>query len=115
MMKKILLAVVLCGGFGLTSVSAQQAEGRLPGYLQAEKFTKSKLDKMLFSTTVDPHWFQQGNNFWFEYKTSEGTFWYVVDPVARTMNLLFDRDELAAQLNPSFPLAHVSSNPSCSS
>lgn len=44
MMKKILLAVVLCGGFGLTSVSAQQAEGRLPGYLQAEKFTKSKLD-----------------------------------------------------------------------
>ena len=29
MMKKILLAVVLCGGFGLTSVSAQQAEGRL--------------------------------------------------------------------------------------
>ena len=50
MMKKILLAVVLCGGFGLTSVSAQQAEGRLPGYLQAEKFTKSKLDKMLFST-----------------------------------------------------------------
>lgn len=59
MMKKILLAVVLCGGLGLTSVSAQQAEERLPGYLQAEKFTKSKLDKMLFSTTVDPHWFQQ--------------------------------------------------------
>jgi dipeptidyl-peptidase-4 len=53
MMKKILLAVVLCGGLGLTSVSAQQAEERLPGYLQAEKFTKSKLDKMLFSTTVD--------------------------------------------------------------
>ena len=48
-MKKILLAVVLCGGLGLTSVSAQQAEERLPGYLQAEKFTKSKLDKMLFS------------------------------------------------------------------
>lgn len=39
---------------------------------------------MLFSTTVDPHWFQKGNNFWFEYKTSEGTFWYVVDPAAKT-------------------------------
>ena len=48
MMKKILLAVVLCGGLGLTSVSAQQAEERLPGYLQAEKFTKSKLDKCCF-------------------------------------------------------------------
>ena len=28
----------------------------------------------------------------------EGTFWYVVDPVARTKKLLFDRDELASQL-----------------
>ena len=91
MMKKILLAVVLCGSFGLTSVSAQQAEERLPGYLQAEKFTKSKLDKMLFSTTVDPHWFQQGNNFWFEYKIGEGKFWYVVNPSAKRKELLFDR------------------------
>ena len=63
-----------------TSVSVRRQEGRLPEYLQAEKFTKSKLNKMLFSTTVDPHWFQQGNSFWFEYKTSEGTFWFVVDP-----------------------------------
>ena len=54
MMKKILLAVVLCGGLGLTSVSAQQAEERLPGYLQAEKFTKSKLDKMLFALYLTP-------------------------------------------------------------
>ena len=51
MMKKILLAVVLCGGFGLTSVSAQQSEERLPGYLQAEKFTKSKLDSFLLLWT----------------------------------------------------------------
>ena len=98
MMKKILLAVVLCGSFGLTSVSAQQAEERLPGYLQAEKFTKSKLDKMLFSTTVDPHWFQQGNNFWFEYKIGEGKFWYVVNPSAKRKELLFDRERMASQL-----------------
>ena len=65
---------------------------------QAEKYTQEKLNTMLFSTVVDPHWFQKGNNFWFEYKTSEGTFWYVVDPAARTKKLLFDRDELASQL-----------------
>ena len=53
---------------------------------------------MLFSTTVDPHWFQQGNSFWYQYKTSEGTFWYVVNPAAKTKSLLFDRDEIAAQL-----------------
>ena len=53
---------------------------------------------MLFSTEVTPRWFPTGNRFWFEYKTSEGTFWYVVDPDARRKTPLFDRDELAAQL-----------------
>ena len=74
------------------------AQERLPEYLQAEKFTREKLNTMLFSTTVDPHWFPVGNDFWFEYKTSEGTFWYVVDPDARRKTLLFDRDELASRL-----------------
>lgn len=73
-------------------------QNRLPEYLQAEKFTQSKLNNMLFSTTVDPHWFQKGNSFWFTYKTSEGTFWYVVNPTARSKELLFDREQLASQL-----------------
>ena len=34
---------------------AAKAQERLPEYLQAEKFTQSKLNTMLFSTTVDPH------------------------------------------------------------
>ena len=74
------------------------AQNRLPGYLKAEKFTQEKLSTMLFSTTVDPYWFQTGNCFWYQYKTSEGTFWYVVDPSRKTKTQLFDRDEIAAQL-----------------
>ena len=74
------------------------AQNRLPGYLKAEKFTQEKLSTMLFSTTIDPHWFQTGNCFWYQYKTSEGTFWYVVDPSRKTKTQLFDRDEIAAQL-----------------
>lgn len=97
-MKKLLLAAVLCSGFCLPNVFGAVGEERLPEYLQAEKFTKAKLETMLFSTKVDPHWFQQGNCFWFEYKTSDGVFWYVVDPAAGRKELLFDRDELAAQL-----------------
>ena len=49
----------------------------------AERFTASKLENMLFSTTVDPHWFKSGEKFWYSYKTSEGTRWYVVDPATR--------------------------------
>ena len=80
---------------GMAGLKAQE---RLPEYLQAEKFTQSKLGTMLFSTVVDPHWFGQGSKFWYEYKTSDGNFWYVVDPFARKKELLFDRDKLASEL-----------------
>ena len=80
---------------GMAGLNAQE---RLPEYLQAEKFTQSKLGTMLFSTVVDPHWFGQGSKFWYEYKTSDGNFWYVVDPFARKKELLFDRDKLASEL-----------------
>ena len=53
---------------------------------------------MLFSTTVDPHWFQQGNRFWYEYKTSNGRVWYVVDPVMKKKTPLFNLDKLAAEI-----------------
>ena len=96
MKRMFMMALAVTGLMGTST--ALKAQERLPEYLQAEKFTQDKLKTMLFSTTVDPHWFQQGNNFWYEYKTSEGTFWYVVNPNTRSQSLLFDRDEMAAQL-----------------
>ena len=95
-MRKYRFPFFLIAGLCVAGISL--AQERLPEYLQAEKFTGEKLKNMLFSTVVDPHWFQEGKRFWFEYKTSEGNFWYVVDPVARTKTPLFDRDKLAAQL-----------------
>ena len=89
--------LMVSAGLFLISIGVQ-AQERLPEYLQAEKFTSDKLRTMLFSTTVDPHWFQQGNSFWYTYKTSEGTFWYVVNPNTRSKQLLFNREEIAAQL-----------------
>ena len=94
-MKRFWMMFVLFGGLFMNGLPAQE---RLPEYLQAEKFTSDKLRTMLFSTTVDPHWFQQGNSFWYTYKTSEGTFWYVVNPNTRSKTLLFNREEMAAQL-----------------
>ena len=94
-MKRILMTILAVSCLGTALAHAQE---RLPEYLQAEKFTQEKLNTMLFSTTVDPHWFQKGNCFWFEYKTTDGTSWYVVDPAKRTKTPLFDRDELASQL-----------------
>ena len=97
-MKKILTLIAILTGLCLSARQEADAQARIPEYVQAEKFTQDKLSTMLFSTTVDPHWFRKGNSFWYEYKTSEGKFWYVVDPSAKTKKPLFDRDEMASQL-----------------
>ncbi len=67
-------------------------------YAMAERFTASKLNNMLFSTSVDPHWFPSGEKFWYSYKTGKGTSWYVVNPATRKRTPLFDNDRMAAQL-----------------
>ena len=64
----------------------------------AERFTADKLQNMLFSISVDPHWFKSGEKFWYSYKTSEGTRWYIVDPATRKRTELFDHDKLASEL-----------------
>ncbi|MDO4214926.1 MAG: DPP IV N-terminal domain-containing protein [Bacteroidales bacterium] len=93
-MNKTLFLALLLSVCGL----AAKAQERLPEYLQAEKFTQSKLDNMLFSTKVSPNWMQKGSKFWYSYKTTKGTQWYVVDAATRSQKELFDLDELAAQL-----------------
>ncbi len=101
MKKRVLLAMLAAGLLHTPTISSQQtspANETIPGYTMAQRFTKEKLNHMLFSTQIDPHWFQKGNGFWYSYKTSEGNAWYVVDPAARTKRPLFDLDKLASQL-----------------
>ena len=93
--KSFLSICLLCG----TAVSMfGQKSTEIANYTLAERFTKDKLTNMLFTTMVDPHWFQKGNCFWYEYKTSKGDEWFVVDPSAGTKRPLFDLDAIAAQI-----------------
>ena len=69
-----------------------------PNYQLASQWTKAKVDKLVFSTSVTPHWFSSGDRFWYSYKTSSGTAYYVVDPAKATRAALFDHVKLAAAL-----------------
>lgn len=95
LMSPVLLALSV-----MPSVAAQGSDtgSGANRYELAERFAGSKLPNMLFSTSVDPHWFQSGSKFWYSYKTADGTRWYVVDPAARTRTPLFDHDRIASQL-----------------
>jgi len=67
-------------------------------YDLAARFSPKKLDKMIFSLSVDPHWLKQSNKFWYTYETSEGKQWIIVDPVKNEKKSMFDKDQLAAAL-----------------
>jgi len=90
-----LFCTVLCFLF---TRAQQENKDVKPNYLLASKFSPARLDKMVFSTSVDPHWLKKSNRFWYSYQTTEGRNWYIVDPVKAEKKPLFDNDKLAALL-----------------
>jgi dipeptidyl aminopeptidase/acylaminoacyl peptidase len=67
-------------------------------YALAARFSPKKLEKMLFSTSVDPRWLKKGDRFWYSYKTSQGTQWYIVDAAKAEKKRMFDNAKLASEL-----------------
>jgi dipeptidyl-peptidase-4 len=67
-------------------------------YQLASRFSPAKLKKMVFSTSVDPHWLKLSNRFWYQYETANGKQWYMVDPASRSKKPIFNTAKLAADI-----------------
>jgi dipeptidyl-peptidase-4 len=80
------------------SASAQNTPITKANYQQAARFAPRKLEKLIFSTNVDPHWLKKGDRFWYMYETTEGKKWYIVDAAKGEKKLLFDNADLAAKI-----------------
>ncbi len=70
-----------------------------PNYDLPARFSTENLRKMVFSTSVSPHWLKNTDRFWYEYETSQGKKWYIVDPVKATKSEMFDNDKVAAEMS----------------
>lgn len=71
-----------------------------PNYRQAARFSPENIAKMVHSTSVNPNWLQNGNRFWYQYKTaSEGSKYYLVDADKKTKTALFDNVKMAKWLS----------------
>ena len=70
----------------------------IPNYQLAAKFSPAKLKTLIHSTDVKPNWINYGDNFWYEYTTSNGKNWYLVKPASRQKTQLFDNGEMAAKV-----------------
>lgn len=90
--------ILLMGVFAFVLNAQSQTPATKANYQLASRFAPKKLDKMVFSTSVDPHWLKNSTRFWYSYETPNGKNWYIVDPAKADKRLLFDNAKMAAQL-----------------
>jgi dipeptidyl aminopeptidase/acylaminoacyl peptidase len=75
-------------------------------YELAARWTAQKTGKLVFDTSVTPHWMDTGDRFWYAYENNSGRRFYIVDPVKKTKSLVFDPPKLAALLTTATGLPH---------
>ncbi len=67
-------------------------------YQLAARFAPYKLNTLTYSTTISPHWIEGTDRFWYEWETSDGKSFYLIDPAQGTKTPIFDNDRIAAEL-----------------
>ena len=77
---------------------AQPKKVTRANYELAERFSAKRVSNMVYSTRIVPHWFKGDDRFWYDWKTSEGTKYFIVDPMKGTKEEVFDMDRLAMDL-----------------
>src|SRR3984957_16678054 len=84
------------------AAASSEAPGRLspaPNYALEARFLPDSMNKLVFDLSVTPHWFTLSDRFWYSYRTTDGTKYYVVDPVKKSKSLLWDNAKIAAALS----------------
>jgi dipeptidyl aminopeptidase/acylaminoacyl peptidase len=110
--KKFVSALsVLCLGAAFTLRAQNAAQGAhndagdppphhvKANYELASRFMPDRIKKLVFSTAVQPHWFETSDRFWYSYETPEVTHYYIVDPAKKSKSPLWDNAKVAAQLS----------------
>ena len=103
-MVRRLLSLTLAAAVSITLAEPLMAQGsgdrhvRSANYRLAGRFAPYRIQDLIYSTSVSPRWIEGSEKFWYEWETSDGSRYYIVDPVAGTKLLIFDNDQLAAEL-----------------
>ena len=91
-MKRVFLLLCLWVSISATILSGQPMPGderpenalgprvTKANYELASRFTAKKVGQMVFSTRIRPNWFKDSDKFWYSWKTSQGTHYYIVNP-----------------------------------
>ena len=84
------------------AASAQKArdakEVRSAHYEQAAQFSAKRIKQMVKSTRIRPNWFEGADKFWYEWESTSGKQYYIVDAATGVKTPVFDMDKLAREL-----------------
>ena len=78
--------------------ASSQSANTKANYQLASRFSDKKINKMVFSTSVDPHWLKKSDRFWYVFETPNGKNWYIVDPARNEKKPMFDNARMAAEI-----------------
>ena len=92
------VVLALLAGSALHAQDKTDRRVTTPNYALAERFSAKAVNNMVFSTQIVPNWFKDSDKFWYSWKTSDGTKYYIVDPAVGSKTEIFDMDKLAMQL-----------------
>jgi dipeptidyl-peptidase 4 len=88
------------GSSGAAKNESAEESGRAEvNYELAARFLPDQIGRLVFDVAVTPHWFNESDRFWYNYQTTDGTNYYVVDPVKKSKSKLWDNAKLAATLS----------------
>jgi len=86
-------------GDSVSPAPSPSAPAARANYALEERFMPDKINKLIFDTSVTPHWFETSDKFWYSYQTTDGTRYWIVDPVKHTNVPLWDNAKIAASLS----------------
>ncbi len=100
-MKRAFLAVFLVFIFLAATMPLLAGENtpvKKANYDLAAKWMSAKVGKLVFDTSVSPHWLETSDKFWYTYETSQGRKFFIADPAMKTKKPIFDNAKMAAML-----------------
>lgn len=74
-------------------------DGNRANWALANRFSPEALRLFVYSSTIQPRFINETDSFWYSWRDSGGTTFYLVDPKERSKKPLFDSADMAAKLS----------------
>ncbi len=99
MIKRLTMLMVAAATIALAApAQATEPEAVKPNYELAERFSPTKVRRLVPQTMVRPNWFENSTKFWYSWTTVDGTNYYIVDPASGKRTELWSMAELAEKV-----------------